>query len=142
MTVMERTMNLSHRRIPVLLAASALTLGLAALPVGFGANFAPRLSKALAGDGHGNGHGNGNANGHASDNAGSNAADGNANGHASDNTDSNAADGSAEAGGMGALNAAHAVTDAQVAVNVATHAIADAQAALDAANTTGDQTQI
>src|SRR5262247_2257131 len=104
MTVLERTMSPSHRRIPVLLASSTLTLGLAALPVGFGADFAPHPSTALAGNGHGdgNGHGNGNANGHASDNAGSNAADGNANGHASDNTDSNAADGSAEAGGMGA----------------------------------------
>src|SRR5215475_13559238 len=104
MTVLERTMSPSHRRIPALLTTSALTLGLAALPVGFGPDFAPHLSAAMAGNGHGNGHGNGNANGHASDSAGSNAADGNANSHTSD---SNAAGGTATAGDMGPLHATH-----------------------------------
>src|SRR5215475_15521682 len=140
MTVLERTMSPSHRRIPALLTTSALTLGFAALPVGFGPDFAPHLSAAVAGNGHGdgngNGHGNGNANGHASDNAGSNAADGNANSHTSDNADSSTA------GDTGPLNATHAVTDAQAAVNVAMQAVANAQATLDAASTTGDQTQI
>src|SRR5215472_16824016 len=96
-------MNLSHRRIPTLLAVSALTLGLAALPVGFGADFAPHLSAAFAGTGNGNGHGNGN---------------GNANGHANDGaSDSNTADGNASASDLGALNAAHASPQALAHAN-------------------------
>src|SRR5215475_5581127 len=149
-------MNLPCHRISTLLVASALTLGLAALPIGFGQDLAPHLSAAFAGNGHGNGHGDGNGNGHGN---------GNANGHANDNSgDSDASDGSASAGTgadgdddasaseLGALNAAHAspqalahaspnsrvgkiaaYKNAALAAQPADQAVADAQSAVDTA---------
>src|SRR5262249_9178371 len=153
----ERTMNLSYHRISTLLAASALTLGLSALPIGFGQDLAPHLSAAFAGDGHGNGHGdgnghgNGNATGHAKDNAGDTAAsDGSASAGSGDDG-SDDGDDDASASDLGALNAAHAspqalthaspnsrvgkiaaYKNAALAAQPADQAVADAQSAVDA----------